>query len=491
MRYAASVMALSRAHAARVRACLWALLLLASCAPPEPTGRAVVLVSIDTLRADALSSYGNPRATTPRLDRLAEHGVRFTSAIAPSPWTLPSHASMLTALEPGVVTVAALDPLPETVVTVAERLREAGFATGAVVNFEFLTEKFGMAQGFEEFAHIRRRTRAPRLVDKAIGFLRRHRGRDQFFFLHLYDMHAPYTQPAPWSHRFTEGLDVAPDGAIPFLRQLRFHEQLRLGELPNLTWLRARYESGAARVDAELGRLFDALRELSLFDDALLIVTSDHGEAFFERGVFVGHGLFLYDTELRIPLIAKFPGNELAGRVVSRLVGLVDVTPTILDVMGAPQTPEPQGTSLLRIAREDGEVPVDDDPATAPAVFGVSSNLGQRFVRTPQWKFMEAARQPLEVLLDKRLKAKPKAEPLLRERISLGEQLYDLENDPGETRNLVEQRPRVAAALRQRLQANTVRNAARRVRLKPPDRDGQVELTEAEEALLRRLGYLE
>jgi hypothetical protein len=159
--------------------------------------------------------------------------------------------------------------------------------------------------------------------------------------------------------------------------------------------------------------------------------------------------------------------------------------------MEVPETPEPQGTSLLRIAREDGEVPFDDDPATAPAVFGISANLGQRFVRTPQWKFTEAARQPLERLLRKHLKAKPKAEPLLRERICLGEQLYDLENDPGETRNLVGERPGVATALRQRLQANTIQNAARRVRLKPPGPDGQVDLTEAEEALLRRLGYLE
>jgi arylsulfatase A-like enzyme len=484
-------MARSTTRAARVRAALWALLLAAACAPPEPSGRAVVLVSIDTLRADALSSYGNPRATTPQLDRLAKRGVRFTSAIAPSPWTLPSHASMLTALEPGVVTVDALDPLPETAVTVAERLRAAGFATGAVVNFKFLTEDYGMAQGFEEFAHVHPPKSAPRLVDTAIDFLGRHRGRDQFFFLHLFDLHAPYTQPPPWTHRFTEGLDIAPDEAIPFLRQLHFHKHMKLEEVPNLTWLRARYEAGAARVDAELGRLFDALRELSLFDDALLIVTSDHGEAFFERGVFVGHGLFLYDTELWVPLIVKFPGDELAGRAVSRLVSLVDVTPTILHVVGVTETPEPQGTSLLRIAREDGEVPVEDDPATAPAVFGLSANLGQRFVRTQQWKFIGAGREPLERLLHKRLKVKPKAEPLLRERISLGEQLYDLENDPGETRNLVDERPGVASALRQRLDVNTVQNAGRHVRLKPPGPDGQVHLTEEEEALLRRLGYLE
>jgi choline-sulfatase len=184
----------------------------------------VVLVSIDTLRADALSSYGNPRVTTPQIDRLAERGVRFTSAVAPSPWTLPSHASMLTALEPGVVTLTERDQLPETAVTLAERLREAGFATGAVVNFQFLTEKYGMAQGFEEFAHVRPRTSAPRLVGRAIDFLERHRGRDQFFFLHLYDVHAPYTQPHPWTHRFSEGLGIAPDQAIPFLQQLRFAE---------------------------------------------------------------------------------------------------------------------------------------------------------------------------------------------------------------------------------------------------------------------------
>ncbi len=484
-------MARSTAHAAKVRAALWALLLAAACAPSEPSGRAVVLVSIDTLRADALSIYGNPRATTPQIDRLAERGVRFTSAIAPSPWTLPSHASMLTALEPGVVTLTERDHLPETAVTLAERLREAGFATGAAVNFPFLTEKYGMAQGFEEFAHVRPRTSAPRLVGHAIDFLERHRGRDQFFFLHLYDVHAPYTQPQPWTHRFTEGLDIAPDRAIPFLQQLRFHEHLKLGELPNLTWLRARYEAGAARVDAELGRLFAALRELGLFDDALVIVTSDHGEAFFERGVFVGHGLFLYDTELRVPLIVKFPGSELAGRSVSSLVGLIDVTPTILDVMRVPQTPEPQGTSLLRIAHEDGEGPVDNDPATARAVFGLSSNLAQSFVRTTQWKFIGAGRQPLEQLLHKRLKAKPKAELILRKRISVGEQLYDLESDPGETRNLLDERPGVASALRQRLRANTVQNAARRVRLRPPGPHGQVDLTEAEEALLRRLGYLE
>jgi len=473
---------------------------LVGCSPPEGSlgsTNTVLLISIDTLRADALSSYGNPRPTTPHLDALARDGVRFTAAIAPSPWTIPSHASILTGFEPGVVRATEKRPVAEALTTLPELLRDRGFATGAVVNFQYLDRKHGFAQGFDEFEFVRGKRAAPRTIGIAADFLRRHRGRPQFFFLHRYDVHGPYDHPAPYAARYVGRAETQSDGNIPFLERVHYADYLTgPKKVPSIAYLRAKYDGGVAKVDAQLGRLFETLKRLKLYDEMLIVVTADHGEAFFEHRVWVGHGLFLYEPELHIPLIVKPPTKlGIAGAVVEDPVSLVDILPTILEVTGHPYPGGIQGTSLLARLRdpqpavgEDG----DEDLGTAPAVFGRSSNLGgMRFVRTRRWKYIEAARTSPANLYRDHLRPDAQIVPLLNERILFGPQLYDLAEDPGEMRNLATARPDQVEKLQQRLRDRETQNLRRRAAFIGDTVPDEIELTREEREQLRAMGYAE
>jgi arylsulfatase len=476
----------------RIRAALIVASCVVACGTADESaapGRTVLLVSIDTLRADALSIYGNPRPTSPHLDGLARDGVRFTTAVAPSPWTIPSHAALLTSLQPDAVGAGLKQPLPAGVTTLAEWLGERGFTTAAVVNFQYLDRDHGFDQGFQEFTLHRDRSDAPGVVARGRRFLERNRAQDVFLFLHLFDVHGPYDAPKPFGTRFTAAADKRPDGHLPFLRRIRYHDHLELEEVPNVAYLRARYEGGVARVDEALGDLFEDLRRLGLYDDALIVVTSDHGEAFFEHGVWVGHGLFLYENELRIPLILKLPREHgMAGLVSRALVSLVDVVPTILDALGLAAPAGIQGRSLLPVVRHAADVAKNAMPH---AVFGTSSNLDARFVRTPRWKYIQRASVRYPRLFRKHLRPDPDAIPVLRERIRLDEQLYDLARDPDEMRNLIHERPEVAERLRRRLEENIARDDALRAGLAASGPVSELELTDEESRELRALGYAE
>ena len=189
--------------------CFLAALGLSSCAEPSGPPSTVILISIDTLRADGLSSYGNPRAVSPNLDQLAREGVRFSQCVATAPWTIPSHASMLTGLYPAALDVGARQPLPEDVLTLAESLAQRGFRTAALINAGYLDRKFGFDQGFQEFHFLTPRKDVDENVDQALEFLRQHRDAPKFLFLHLFDVHAPYRPPAPFDRLIVDKRAVA------------------------------------------------------------------------------------------------------------------------------------------------------------------------------------------------------------------------------------------------------------------------------------------
>ena len=334
-----------------------------------------LLVTIDTLRADRVGAYGDASARTPAMDGLAGRGVRFTSAFAVAPITLPSHASIMTGRYPAGHGARhngmRVDP---DVPTLADALSRAGFATGAFVGAFPLDRRFGLTTGFEAYGdrmprgsdHRQANERAGRLVvDEAIGWLNAHRGQRFFLWVHLFEPHAPYG-------------DARAGGTVE-----------------------ARYGEEVAEADRQVARLLEALGPGR--DSTIVAVTSDHGEAFGEHGE-LAHSVFIYDTTLRVPLLLAGPG--LPQRVVDVPVSLVDLAPTAMRLLGG-QPFDTDGVDLAAVI--EGSPPAERTiyaESFAPLLdFGWSP---LRAVRAGGWKYIAAP----------------------------GPELYHVASDPGESRNM-------------------------------------------------------
>jgi arylsulfatase A-like enzyme len=337
---------------------------LSSCADaPPPTH--VVLVSIDSLRADHLGVYGYGKDTSPRMDALAAEGTLVEHAISSTSWTLPAHSALFTGLADELHKVTdqgrALSPqLP----TLAGRLAAAGFDTGAVVSGPFLHPRFGLASGFDDYLNCmgfldeafrpvrpmdlnteshRDRTGAC-VVRRAGEWLRAHRDAPAFLFLHFWDVHYDYAPPPELAARF----DPDYRGSLDASRFAR-NEAISPGMSPrDLEHLVALYDGEIAGTDAQLGQVLDLIGELGLARRTLVIVTSDHGDAFFEHGE-KGHQKDLHTEVLRIPMLLRGPGVP-AGLRLAGPAQITDLAPTVLDLLGlAPLAAEGPGSgrSLL------------------------------------------------------------------------------------------------------------------------------------------------
>ena len=274
----------------------------------EPHSWRVILISIDTLRADHLSSYGYERPTTPTIDRLAEEGVLFSNTRSQAPWTLPSHARLFTSLYPSLhgarafnnirfLGSGATDRLEPWNLTLAELLQAAGYRTGGIASAPWLSETFGLDQGFDT-SDVDSSHTASLLVDKAITWLDQPSPEPTFLFLHFFDVH-DYSSPEPFATRFADESYAGP------LRD----EVSRIGNnlydnlsSEDLAYAVAKYDGALQYVDHELERLFAHLRRTDAYDETLVVITSDHGEEFWEHGA-AGHGFGLYDEQLRVPLV--------------------------------------------------------------------------------------------------------------------------------------------------------------------------------------------
>ncbi|MGE5200118.1 MAG: sulfatase, partial [Rhodospirillaceae bacterium] len=335
----------------------------ATAAPPAFS--TVVLITVDTLRADRVGAYGWTAARTPRMDALAARGARFTRAFAAAPITLPSHASLLTGLYPpghgSRHNGMRMSDRPATLATV---FRDRGWATGAFVAAFPLDRRFGLDRGFDRYGDRMPRTDDGRqrderpgsqVVDEALEWVRTLGARPCLLWVHLFEPHAPY-EPDP--ARGPAGRDAPPS---------------------------VRYDDEVAAADRAIGRLLSGLgaREAS----ALIVVAGDHGEAFGEHGE-IAHSVFLYDTTLRVPLIVAGPGMGAAPAVYGVDVSLVDVVPTILDAAGLPPH-DTDGVSLLPLLRGRGLAPRDLYAETFAPLFDFGwSSL--RSVRSGPWKFIAA-----------------------------------------------------------------------------------------------------
>lgn len=329
---------------------------LAGCQAPErAAARAVILVDIDTLRADHLGIYGYSRATSPSLDAFARGGVRFSWAFSQAPYTLPSQTSILTSLYPSShLVLHDADRLAPERVTLAERFARAGFTTGAFVDGGYLKSHFGLDQGFATYFDTNGggvREAEPRIRE----WLGQHREERFFLFLHTYDVHSPYTPPAPYRERFARLVAPPAPGFEPTseaLEAIRLSQYsaapIRLAE-NDLRYAEALYDAEIAYVDAWFGRLLASLAELGLADSTIVAVVSDHGEEFAEHGSVLHEKL--YSTVTHVPMLLAGAGLP-RDREVSEVVETIDLAPTLLDLAGVAVESEPTG---LASAGMEGE----------------------------------------------------------------------------------------------------------------------------------------
>ncbi len=313
----------------------------------SPPPRGVLIVTVDTLRADHVGAYGGP-IPTPAIDGVANAGALLLDAFTPTPSTGPAHASLFTGLHPwrhGVLDNAV--PLGAEVPIISEQVQQAGIATAAFVSSYVLASRFGLARGFETFhfepgekylwrGRDRERfwTRANATTDAALGWLRDHRRESFLVWVHYFDPHAPYEPPPGFERPIGEPVSLAgkvlPPGVPSFAR---------------LTDAIRGYRGDVAYTDAQLMRLLDGLRALDLSDSTTVVVTSDHGEGLGDHAL-LEHGENLFEELVRIPLVVRGPGIA-PGRRLSGAVQLEDLAPTTLALLELPIPPDLDGVSLV------------------------------------------------------------------------------------------------------------------------------------------------
>ena len=391
----------------------------------------VIVITIDTLRADHLGCYGYPNIQTRHMDELARASARFTRAYTPVPVTLPAHTALFTGSFPMATGVHDFsgNKLPEQAVTLASALRAKGYATAAFIGSAVLDSRFGLNQGFDTYfdhfefsrldeAHLdQMERRGDQVMDEALNWLKLGPRRPFFLWVHLYDPHDPYQPPEPYATRY------------------RGHP----------------YDGEIAFDDAQVGRLFTFLKQNNLYERSVIVLAGDHGEALGEHGERT-HGFFVYDSTLHIPLLIRIPGA--APRVVEDEVSLVDVTPTVLQALSIPIPATVQGRSLLALVlgRATGSASDLYAESYLPLLHFRWSQL--RSLRSRGMKYIDAPRP----------------------------EIYDTRTDPKELKNLYSTRHTLAHEMRDRLFAL--------IRRFTPAGGGAAEKELTDPALLERLRSL-
>jgi arylsulfatase A-like enzyme/tetratricopeptide (TPR) repeat protein len=392
----------------------------------------VLLITLDTTRADRLGAYGYAKAKTPNLDSIARNGVRFANAYAQVPLTLPSHTSIMTGTYPlthGVHNNGAY-VLPPGAVTLAKVLKDKGLKTAAFVASFSVDSRFGLNQGFDvyddnfqsdaPFKAANAERKAEQVYGAFLPWFDKLKDEQFFCWLHFFDPHLPYNPPSPYREQFADRL----------------------------------YDGEVAYMDYIVGLVMRKLLDRNLLGKTLIVVAADHGEAFGEKGES-GHGVFLYDNVLRVPLLLYAENHLPPGKVVEPRVRLIDIMPTVLDLMNVPKPAAVQGRSLLPYIQRKEKADLDSYIETSypKENFGWAPLVG---LISGVWKYIRAPR----------------------------EELYDLKADPGEDRNAFASSGRTAAGLKQRLD-DLIRTAV------VPGVSAKQALTTEEISRLRSLGYVD
>jgi arylsulfatase A-like enzyme len=379
----------------------------------------VVLVGIDTLRPDHLHCYGYDRETSPNIDEFAARGVLFENTMSQAPWTAPSFATILTSLYPsqhGSMDVGSR--IRTTVPTLATMLKERGYATGAVINAPALKPEFGLNRGFDSYDMTPLDGRiGDGTTRDALAWIDANKDGPFFMFVHYFDPHLPYAPPPGYDDLFHPGYKGPIKNPFDMDQFTRTRERL-FEEMKNLSaddWAEIidLYDGEIVYVDKAFGDLMTGLRERGLLDKTVVIVLSDHGEEFFEHGGFE-HGHTLYNELIRVPLIISAPGIAREGARVKNQVRLLDVTPTVFDLLGFDAMPYFEGVSLVPYLTGEGTVANGADKLLPSYMaFAEAIRLGPE-------------RKALTSLPNK----------LIYNVITTGSEFYNLEDDPGESRNL-------------------------------------------------------
>lgn len=357
----------------------------------------VVLISVDSLRADRLGCYGYSRPTSPAIDRLAAEGALFEVVTSSSSWTLPAHAALFTALPDYAHGVdRGSRKLEAQRRTLAEALQAAGYRTAGVWSGPLLDPRFGFGQGFDQYvSHAPAEESWDRAVERShqvvtgpsilqrVDELLEPGGEDPFFlFIHLWDVHYDYIPPAPFDTLFDADYSGEVDG-----RDLVDYLQLGLEDFSqaDLRHLSALYDGEIAWTDRQIDTVLKKLEERELAEETMVVVTSDHGEELFEHGAF-GHKRKLFDESIRIPLVVRYPGRIAAGLRIEEPAAIVDVAPTILELTGAEPLPDVLGRSLVPLL--DGRSFSRPEPMVSELVEDSLTGESLLALRSPGWKLL-------------------------------------------------------------------------------------------------------
>jgi len=433
----------------------------------KPLG--VILITVDTLRADYLSSYGHARVMTPSFDKLASGGVLFRQAISQSTTTTPSHTSIMTSLYLQDHNVFSnFEAVGNAPKTLAEVLLGRGYSTFSIVNMRHLNpEASNLGQGFQQTILSGNMRRAGPTLDHFLTWLDLLGEKPFFAWIHFSDVHTPYRPPPPYDRFYYDDDE----------RDLQKHSLAHIWHLlpenmsdhplfkawldgiTDVDWVLSQYQGAVTYVDDEVGRLIDALEERDLLSRTAIVLTADHGESLGEHEMYFVHtGLF--EPTVHVPLITYFPGAGRQGVQVREVVESIDIYPTILEYLDVPMPQGLRGHSLWPLIR--GEV--------QPERIAMVEHAGRNLValRSDHYKYIKHLRT---------LHIQP-SYPFIEGR----EELYDLKADPTESNNLIEARPEVVRVFRQELE----RRRAGRLNLERGTADINRETIE----VLRSLGYV-
>jgi arylsulfatase A-like enzyme len=436
----------------------------------------IILISVDTLRADHLGCYGYQRQTSPHIDSLALDGVTFLNTYASSPWTLPSHVSLLTSLH-GVHHQVYYDDesMDPSLVSLADILRQNQLYCAALTGGGFVSSIYGFSKGFDTYSNdaggVFRQDSAEHLFHLVSEWLGNHKNKRFFLFLHTYQPHNPYACPYPYKTMFLqEGAKWRHLDLLSFLGgSAGIFKVLTEEERQNVVDL---YDGEIRYTDEELvGPLIEKLKKMDLYDQSMIVFTSDHGEEFYDHRGW-GHGHSLYDESLKVPLIIKFPESRYRGKRISNFVSLVDIFPTILEEIGIlRQDLEIDGASLFPVIK-------GQEKGNRAFMADVASNVLNSHI--PQKISLNKGDEKL--ILNKKFSKEDLEFFLVQPPVLVPVEMYDLARDPNEKENISDARFELANQIIQKIQL-IYKEAKKR-------KTGKMEMNEELKKQLEALGYI-
>jgi len=444
---------------------------------PQQNTKNVILISLDTLRPDHLGCYGYSRDTSPNIDALAKDSALFWNTFATSPWTLPSHVSLFTSLNCINHQVyqgnQTMDP---SILTLAEILRTRGYFNGAITGGGFVSGFFGFSKGFDSY-HVRGQIEAKNSAETAsravLDWMDRHKDRNFFLFLHTYQIHNPYSPPAPYNELFLKKSSTLTEIDMSSFRLNHENRYKPMTDDLRQNFIDL-YDGEIRYTDESLIKpLLNKLKELNLYKSTMIILTSDHGEEFYEHNSW-HHTHSVYNETIKVPLIIKFFNSNHMGKKIPKFARLIDIMPTILEELGInPSKYQMDGKSLLELLRDEQE-----EMEERVFISELGPNVMQRHV--PKKVAINLGKHKLIINnefnsedLAYFLFSLPKIEPM---------EVFELEKDPDELHNKSQEYPQLTREL-----LDFLKNQNKKTRKVSAE---EAKMSEELREQLRALGYI-